>query len=130
MYKIIISLLIVSLVIACKRKSYITHKLKFEKIADACTGEQPPIRMNSNINGERYEFNECLSADFTKEQMTIARKGDTLMVQFVRMDSPGEKLKVNQKKSLYKMTLDIDAYPRYNFMTIDDNTFMVVPAGN
>jgi hypothetical protein len=75
--------------------------------------------MVSNVAGERYEFEKCLGANFTKDMMSVSRKGDTVLVQFP---------KAAAQTVLNKITLDIDSYPRYNFITIDDETFNVIPA--
>jgi hypothetical protein len=105
---------------ACKEQHYLHHKLKFEKVADNCAGGQQSFQMNSNINGERYEFNKCLSENFAKENVTYARQGDTVVVHF---EKPG----ANTKQSEFHIILDIDTYPRYNFLTIDEDTFIIVP---
>ena len=94
-------------------------KIKFEKISDNCSAISQKFEMNSNINGERYEFNKCLSENFTKENLTFARQGDTVIVHFEN--------KSGTKQSEFHIILDIDTYPRYNFLTIDDETFMIVP---
>ena len=104
--------------IACNRKPYVSQKLKFEKLSDSCNQSQSSFRMVSNIAGERYEFDECLPVNFTKEQMKVSRQGDTVLVRF-------EKPK-GKKRNLYKITLDIDSYPKYNFITVGDNTYIVV----
>jgi hypothetical protein len=75
--------------------------------------------MVSNVAGERYEFERCLGANFTKEMMKVSRQGDTVLVKFQRGDS---------QQVLYKITLDIDSYPTYNFITIDGETFQVIPS--
>ena len=75
--------------------------------------------MVSNVAGERYEFEKCLSANFSKDQLMVSRQGDTVMVRF---ETPTAQV------LLYKITLDIDSYPRYNFITIDDETFNVIPS--
>lgn len=75
--------------------------------------------MVSNVAGERFEFERCLSANFTKEMLNVSRQGDTVIVQFQNGDA---------QKILYKVTLDIDSYPRYNFITIDGETFNVIPS--
>ena len=113
---------------ACKDQAFLHHKLKFEKVADNCSGGQQSFQMNSNINGERYEFNKCLSENFAKENVTYTRQGDTVVVRFVQMDSFGEKPGANIKQSEFHIILDIDTYPRYNFLTIDGDTFIIVPA--
>jgi hypothetical protein len=122
MNKIIICIFAISLFIACKEQTYLHHKLKFEKVADNCTNEQQSFQMNSNINGERYEFNKCLPESFAKEQMTVARQSDTVVVHF---EGPAK----DGKQSEFHIILDIDAYPRYNFLTIDGDTFIIVPTG-
>lgn len=104
---------------ACNRKSFVDHKLKFEKISDNCENLKPSFRMVSNIAGERYEFEKCLEASFSKDQMKVSRQGDTVLVQFQ---------KSAQQKVLYKIILDIDSYPRYNFITVDEETFNVIPS--
>src|SRR6185369_14251958 len=101
---------------SCNRRPFVDHKLKFEKISDNCENLKPSFRMVSNVAGERYEFEKCLDAGFTKDMMKVSRQGDTVMVQFPR---PGG------QSVLDKITLDIDSYPRYNFITVDDETFNV-----
>jgi hypothetical protein len=103
-------------VIGCNRKPFVDHKLKFEKISDNCENLKPSFRMVSNIGGERFEFEKCLAVNFSKDQMNVSRQGDTVLVQFQR---PGA------QKVLYKITLDVDSYPRYSFITVDDETFIV-----
>jgi hypothetical protein len=104
---------------SCNRKPFVDHKLKFEKISDNCENLKPSFRMVSNIAGERYEFEKCLDANFTKDMMKVSRQGDTVVVQFPRTGG---------KAVLNKITLDIDSYPRYNFITIDDETIDVIPS--
>ena len=111
--------LVMIMVIACNRKPFIDHKLKFEKISDNCENLKPSFRMVSNIAGERYEFEKCLESSFSKDQMKVSRQGDTVLVQFQ---------KSAQQKVLYKIILDIDSYPRYNFITVDEETFNVIPS--
>ena len=108
---------------SCKTKPFIKHELDYKKISDGCSGKDPMIKMNSNLNGERYEFEECLDYDFDGKKISVARRGDTVVVSFS---------KAQQKKArvLFSITLDIDSYPRYNYMTISDNTFPITPAGN
>jgi hypothetical protein len=118
MNKTIIALLLI-VVIGCNRKPFITHKLKFEKISDNCENLKPSFRMVSNVAGERYEFEKCLGGNFSKDQMAVSRLGDTVLVRFQ---------KASTGNVLYKMTLDIDSYPRYNFITVDEETFNVIPA--
>jgi hypothetical protein len=119
--KIVTAILCLYLVglIACNRKPFVNHKLKFEKVSDNCENLKPSFRVVSNIAGERYEFERCLSANFTKEMMSVSRQGDTVLVQF---HTEGN------QQALYKITLDVDSYPRYNFITVDGETFQVMPS--
>lgn len=106
---------------ACKTKPFLKHDLEFEKAADNCEGINASFKMNSNINGERYEFQRCLDADFEKGQLISIRQGDTVILKFERK---------NPVQALYDLTVDVDSYPSYNFLTIDDNTFPIRPAEN
>lgn len=103
---------------ACDRKPYVEHKLKFEKVADDCKDQQSYFRMVSNFGGERYEFEKCLPADFSKEQLVSERKGDTVLISFKNKPAGGGKV--------FHLTLDIDSYPRYHFLTIEDDTYSIV----
>lgn len=109
----------VLLAISCNRKPFVDHKLKFEKISDNCENLKPSFRMVSNVAGERYEFEKCLDANFTKDMMKVSRQGDTVLVEFPK--TAGQTV-------LDKITLDIDSYPRYNVITIDDESYNVIPA--
>ena len=73
--------------------------------------------MVSGFAGERYEFEKCLSEGFTKEQMSAARQGDSVVLQFPKPAG---------KSVLYKITVDIDSYPKYNFVTVDGETYIVM----
>jgi hypothetical protein len=75
--------------------------------------------MVSNVAGERYEFEKCLDAHFSKDMLKVSRQGDTVLVRFP---------KATGQTVLDKITLDIDSYPRYNFITIDDETIDVIPS--
>ena len=119
MNRLIIFLWILFINISCNRKPFVDHKLKFEKISDNCENLKPAFRMVSNVAGERYEFEKCLDANFTKDMMIVSRQGDTVFVQFP---------KHGDHSVLNKITLDIDSYPRYNFITIDDQTINVIPS--
>jgi hypothetical protein len=110
-------MLLILVVISCNRKPFVDHKLKFEKISDNCENLKPSFRMVSNVAGERYEFEKCLDANFTKDMMKVSRQGDTVLVQFPKTSGHGV---------LNKITLDIDSYPRYNFITIDNETINVI----
>lgn len=105
--------------ISCGNPPYLHHKLQFKKSAEDCSEGSSKFEMNSNINGERYEFNKCLPENFAKENVTLSRQGDTVVVQFQNIQ--------NVKQSEFHIILDIDTYPRYNFLTIDGDTFVIIP---
>ena len=101
--------------------AYLKHSLvKSEKIAEDCSNYDPKFSMVSNIVGERYEFQKCLNATYDGHY-TAERKGDTVEVNFTKAEGP---------QALYKITFDIDTWPRYNYLTIDGNTIRIIPAGN
>jgi hypothetical protein len=120
MNKIIITLSVIMIFASCETKPYVKRKVKFEKVADNCSGISQSFQLNSNILGERYEFNKCLPDNFSEEQLITERQGDTIIVKFQR--------KENSKQSEFHIILDIDAYPRYHFLTVDGETFAIVPA--
>ncbi|MEP6675809.1 MAG: hypothetical protein ABJA78_11660 [Ferruginibacter sp.] len=100
--------------------SFINHTLKAEKIGD-CSQQKAPINMNSNINGERYEFDYCIEDPFDGKNYKIERKGDSLIVSFPEAVAAG-------KKALYKLTLDVDAKPAYHHIILGDKDLTIVPA--
>ncbi|MET0391796.1 MAG: hypothetical protein ABW019_01590 [Chitinophagaceae bacterium] len=120
MNKIILLLVLVA-AMACNRKPFVSHKVKLEKAGDDCGQLQPYFRLNSNFGGERYEFEKCLPAGFNADHVISVRKGDTVVVRFD--DAAGA-----AATTLYRVALDIDSYPRYHFLTIDADTYTIVPS--
>lgn len=104
---------------SCSTKPHIKAKLKSEKIQGDCAKPDPAFSMNSNINGERYEFQDCLNSDFDGKNFTTDRKGDTVLILLPRNAA---------SRSLYQLTLDLDVYPRYHFLTIGENTYIIASA--
>lgn len=117
MYKLIL-LIMICFLMSCERKPYVEHKLKFEKVADDCKEQQAYFRMVSNFGGERYEFEKCLAADFDKDQLTTERRGDTVFVSFKKASSAKD-------SKVYHITLDVDSYPRYHILAIDQDTYTI-----
>lgn len=118
MKNIVLLLFIVAVyVCSCERKPYVEHKLKFEKVADDCKDQQSYFRLNSNFGGERYEFEKCLPVDFKDDQLKTERSGDTIYVHF--------KTNSSSKDKVYHLTLDIDSYPRYKYLTIENDTYAI-----
>ena len=119
--KYLIAFLLMAMV-GCETKPFTKHELKFSKVKDDCQGMNPAFKMNSNLNGERYEFQRCLDGDFNAGQLESIRQGDTVVLKFTR--TPGA------KQALYDLIVDVDSYPRYNFLTIDGETFTIIPTTN
>jgi hypothetical protein len=115
MNKLVVFVLIITLV-ACERKPFVNHKIKLDKVMDNCGEVQDYFRIDANIAGERYEFETCLPADYDKDLLTSARKGDTVIVDF-------HKPAASKTDATYKVTLDIDSYPTYSFLTIEGQTY-------
>ncbi len=84
-----------------------------------CIGHTTSIKIESNINGERYEFEYCLDNSFDGKNYTVDRKGDSLIVSFPKPVA---------KTALYKLILDIDAKPAYHHIVLGDKTLEIVPA--
>jgi hypothetical protein len=117
----VIAFIFMCLVTACENAPFVDAEIEYKKLSDDCDTLNSGISLVSNIMGERYEFQQCLDNDFEGQNFTAERKGDTVVVDF-----SGAKKKPS--KALYQITLDIDASPRYRFMSIEGNTFEVVPA--
>ena len=114
--KYIFPLSILIFCVSCKTSPYIKASLDFKKISDNCAGLDPAFSMNSNTNGERFEFEDCLVSNFDGKNFATERKGDTILIQLPRK---------GDSHSLFKLTLDLDAYPQYQFITIGENTYMI-----
>jgi hypothetical protein len=117
MMKYFLTITVIVLFSSCSN-SFINHELKAEKIG-ACSNEVTPIKMISNINGERYEFEQCLDDGFDGKNYTVERKGDSLIVNFP--EAVG-------KTALYKLILDIDARPAYRSISLGGRTLAIKPA--
>src|SRR5882757_4791377 len=89
--------------------SFINHTLTYEKIGE-CSDYVSPVKMLSNINGERYEFNVCMDDGFNGKNFTVQRSGDSILVNFP---------KASIKQSLFRVILDIDAKPAYHLINLD-----------
>ncbi len=107
-----------SILFSCS-DSFINHELKSEKTGD-CSGQSTPVKMISNINGERYEFSSCIDEGFDGKNYSVERKGDSIIVSFPKT--------VGKKKAQYNLVLDIDAKPRYHYILLDDQELTIVPA--
>lgn len=104
--------------VACETKPHITWDLSFEKAADECTEQSTGMKMNSNLNGERYEFQLCLDPGFTKSQMHCVQRGNVVDVTFER---------TTDNLALFNLVFDLDVFPRYDTLIIDGNPISIKP---
>ncbi|MFM2360139.1 MAG: hypothetical protein RLY16_2132 [Bacteroidota bacterium] len=114
--KYAIAFLLAAGLVSCQ-DSFLKHTIAFEK-AGACDDRDRPIKMLSNISGERYEFFECVPVGFTGKEYHIDRKGDSLIVVFDEKKGP---------KEMLKHTLDLDVKPAYHHLLVNGTDIMVVP---
>jgi len=110
--KVLTILIFLAIFSSCENKPFINATLKAEKSGD-CSQQAPPVQMNKNINGERYEFSACLQDGFDEKNYSVTRQGDTLLVNIAAPTT-------NTTTALYKLTLDIDAYPQYKYIKLGD----------
>jgi hypothetical protein len=106
--KYILTLLTTIALSSCS-DAFINHSLKYEKLG-ACSSEQVPVKMLSNIAGEQYEFVSCLDDNFDGKNYLVERRGDSIIVSFP---------KTAIAKAAFKITLDIDAKPAYQHIILD-----------
>jgi len=99
--------------------SFINHDLKFEKTGN-CTGVLQPVKMISNINGERYEFVSCMDDGFDGKNYKVERKGDSILVSFPKTSGKAQ--------AQYNLVLDIDAKPNYHHIILDGQELTIVPS--
>jgi hypothetical protein len=111
----------VILLFSCNDGDFINHTLVAEKAGD-CASATGEFKMVSNTSGQRYTFDLCLDAAFNVKNYSVMRNADTIMVIFPQVKS-------GDASALYKLTLDVDAKPRYNFIKLGDKLIAVV-AGN
>lgn len=116
MMRIILTVLLVIFLVACKTKPHIEAKLKSEKIGENCNNVKFEFKLTSNFGGERFEFEKCLPVDFNDKDFATERKGDTVLVKL---------REEGNNKATFKLTLDVDVYPDYNFITIGDETYTI-----
>jgi hypothetical protein len=114
--KYILTATIILLLSSCSN-FFINHKLQAEKIGE-CSNEVSPIKVISNINGERFEFDYCLADDYDVKNYTVERKGDSILINFPQP---------TKKTAQYKLILDIDAKPAYHHILLGDRVVEVVP---
>lgn len=110
-----ISLIAIIVLLTSCSDSFINHELKAERIGD-CKEEHNAVKIMSNINGERYEFEYCLEENYSGKDYKVERKGDSLIVSFPV---------ATKKTTMYKLTLDINAKPTYHHILLGDKLIEV-----
>ncbi len=111
MRTIITALIVLVLYSSCKEDIYVKHEMAISK-KGACGGENTSVKMESNINGERYVFEECLPEDFNGKTYELVRRNDSLFVSFPQ--------KPSAKTALFTITLDVQANPVYKCIQLGD----------
>lgn len=96
---------------------FVKHKLVATKGGN-CTGREGEVKMVSNTNGERYQFDQCLPEGFTDADCKVSRQGDTVVVSFPAATG---------KTASFALTLDVDAKPRYHFIQLGKQLMTVIP---
>lgn len=109
---------IVFWLMACnvKQPPYFKQKLaKWERLPVGCGSEKQSFSAESNIIGQRYLVQRCLHSGYDGHY-TAERRGDTVAVRFTDAAGP---------KALFRLTLDVDTYPSYRFLSVDDETYVI-----
>lgn len=120
--KILHPVLLLTFLFSCTAKPYINQSLQAEKTGN-CSQPLSPVKMNSNINGERYVFDYCGADGFDAKKYALIRNGDSLILT---LPAPAR----NEKSVLYKLTLDVDAYPKYTHIKLGDQVMDIIPSAN
>jgi hypothetical protein len=119
--------LIVLLASCDSAKPYINFTLKADKINDDCSQASPEWTVEANTAGERYVFYNCLFSGYDTKLASMEQKGDTLLLHFNEdaMDSSP-----NMPTAVYKLTLDVDTYPKYKHVQLGDRIIDISVDGN
>jgi len=110
-----LNFIVVAVLLASCSDSFVNHELKFEKFGD-CRTMETPIGIESNINGERYQFEQCMDDGFTGKEYTVERRADSLFVNFPKSGA---------KQARFKVTIDIDAKPAYHYISFDGRPVLI-----
>ncbi len=104
------------ILLSCNTDSaYLKHDIEYEKIGE-CRNINSKMDINSNTIGERYVFQECLDADY-KGSYTVERKGDTVVVKLQNT--------TGTPTALFRIALDINTRPGYNYLSLNGSVFPV-----
>jgi hypothetical protein len=117
MIKSILFFALIALASCVDEGDFVKHTLKATKGGN-CTGAEGEVKMVSNTNGERYQFDQCLPDGFVDKDCKVSRRGDTIIVAFPEAKG---------KTANFALTLDVDAKPRYNFIKIGEQLMTVIP---
>ena len=116
LFIIVISLLM----LACdvSTKPYLKHEVELSYATGSCN-EKTAMRVETNIIGERYHFQDCLQPGFSAKEVQVQRRGDTVAILYGRQSNTGQ---------LVNFIVAIQTHPRYHFININGQTFPVVTA--
>ncbi len=101
----------------CTEEPHLKYNLSYDRTADECSSGIWNYKLTSNTNGERFEFNQCLPQEY-KGEFTVIRRADTLVVSF-----PPDTARI--PGALYKMVLDVDAWPKYSHIYLGSQLLQV-----
>jgi hypothetical protein len=118
MIKSILFFALIALASCMDDGDFVKHKLQATKGGN-CTGNEGEIKMVSNTNGERYQLDKCLPANFVESDCKVSRQGDTILVAFPKA--------MGKETASYQLVLDVDAKPRYNFIQFGEQLMTVIP---
>lgn len=103
--------------VACEPESYLKHSIDYSRVSDRCDQIPATFKVSANFGRQRFEFAKCLPADFSKKQLQVERKGDTILVLF---PPPVD------NRALFDIKLDIESHPRYQYLSVDGETYTII----
>ena len=107
--------ILAGLLSGCDDGPYLKHELKHEKLGSSCASINEQISVTVNTVGDRFVYERCLDAAYAGNY-SVERKGDTVVV--VTQKTGG-------KTTPYRVTLDINTYPEYHFLSLDGSVMPV-----
>jgi len=120
MARIYMYVMMLPLLISCDMspKPYLKHEVSLTPATGSCS-EKSGLRIETNIIGERYLFQDCLLPGFRPADVTVQRHGDTVVIQYGRQSGAGQ---------LVDFIVSVQTHPRYHFVNIAVITYPVITA--
>jgi hypothetical protein len=94
---------------SCDEGPYLKHELKQEKLGGDCNSISRQFSLTANTIGDRFVYEACLDAAYAGNY-SVERKGDTVVVQTQKSGG---------STTPYRITLDINTYPEYHYLSLD-----------